>query len=191
MVRGAFVALIELEPNLKVVAAVGRGDEIVPSALAEQPDVAIIDINLPRLDGLSAAKKLREALPSCQILVLTCLNQAGHLRRALDAQVSGYLSKDAPPEQLTSAIRSVAAGERVIDPQLATSVWHSGPNPLSAREHEVLRMTAQGADPVEIAATLYLTIGTVRNYLTAAVTKLQARNRIDAVLKAYDAGWLP
>lgn len=191
MVRGALVALIELESNLKVVAAVERGDDIVPYALVKQPDVAIIDIDLPRLDGLSAAERLHEVLPSCRILILTGLSRAGHLRRALDAHVSGYLLKDASPDQLTSAIRNVAAGQRVIDPQLAVSMWHSHKNPLSAREHEVLRMTAQGAGPDEIAATLSLSTGTVRNYLTAVVTKLQARNRVDAVLKAYDAGWLP
>jgi two-component system response regulator DesR len=191
MVRGALVALIEIESNLKVVAAVERGDDIVPCALVKRPDVAIIDIDLARLDGLSAAERLHKVLPSCRILILTSLSRVGHLRRALDAHVSGYLLKDAPPDQLVPAIRNVAAGQRVIDPQLAISVWHSEPNPLSAREHEVLRMTAQGAGPGEIAATLYLSAGTVRNYLTAVVTKLQARNRVDAVRKAYDAGWLP
>jgi len=191
MVRGALVALIELESNLKVVAAVERGDDIVPYALVSRPDVAIIDIDLAHLDGLSAAQRLHNVLPSCNILILTCLNRAGHLRRALDAHISGYLTKDTSPDQLAPAIRNVAAGQRVIDPQLAISVWDSEDNPLSAREHEVLRLTAQGAGPTEIAATLYLSTGTVRNYLTAVVSKLNARNRVDAVRKAYDAGWLP
>jgi two-component system response regulator DesR len=191
MVRGAFVALIELEPDLKVVAAVENGTAIVPTALACQPDVAIIDIDLPGLDGLSAAEQLHAELPSCRTLIVTSLARAGTLRRALAAHVSGYILKDAPPEQLTAAIRRVAAGSRVIDPQLALSVWEGSQNPLSAREHEVLRLAAEGSEPAEIAATLHLSVGTVRNYLTTIVTKLNARNRVDAIKTAYDAGWLP
>jgi two-component system, NarL family, response regulator DesR len=191
MVRGAFVALIELEPDLKVVAAVENGTDIVPAALACQPDVAIIDIDLPGLDGLSAAEQLHAELPSCRTLIVTSLARAGTLRRALAAHVSGYLLKDAPPEQLTAAIRRVAAGSRVIDPQLAVTVWESGQNPLSPREHEVLRLAAEGSEPAEIAAALHLSVGTVRNYLTTIVTKLNARNRVDAIKTAYDAGWLP
>jgi two-component system response regulator DesR len=191
MVRGALVALIELEPDLTVVADVERGDDILPSALLHQPDVAIIDIDLPGLDGLSAAMQLHEKLPSCRTLILTSLGRAGTLRRALAAHVSGYMLKDAPPEQLAKAIRNVAAGSRVIDPQLALTTWDGGQNPLSARECEVLRIAAEGAEPAEIAAALQLSIGTVRNYLTSIVTKLNARNRVDAVKRAYDAGWLP
>jgi two-component system response regulator DesR len=191
MVRGAFVALIELEPDLKVVAAVENGTEIVPAARACQPDVAIIDIDLPGLDGLSAAEQLHHELPACRTLIVTSLGRAGTLRRALAAHVSGYILKDAPPEQLTAAIRRVAAGSRVIDPQLALTVWEGGQNPLSPREHEVLRLAAEGSEPTEIAAALHLSTGTVRNYLTSIVTKLNARNRIDAIKTAYEAGWLP
>lgn len=191
MVRGALVALIELEPDLKVVAAIENGADIVPTALACQPDIAIIDIDLPGLDGLSAAAQLHEQLPACRTLILTNLGRAGTLRRALEAHVSGYLLKDAPPEQLATAIRNVAADRRVIDPQLALSTWEAGQNPLSAREHEVLRLAADGSEPDEIAAALNLSVGTVRNYLTAIVTKLHARNRVDAIKTAYDAGWLP
>jgi two-component system, NarL family, response regulator DesR len=191
MVRGAFVALIELESDLKVVAAVENGLEIVPTARACQPDVAIIDIDLPGLDGLSAAEQLHEALPDCRVLIVTNLARAGTLRRALAAHVSGYILKDAPPEQLTAAIRRVAAGSRVIDPQLAVTVWEAGQDPLSPREHEVLRLAAEGAEPAEIAAALHLSVGTVRNYLTTIVSKLNARNRIDAINTAYEAGWLP
>lgn len=191
MVRGAFVALIELEPDLKVVAAVENGTEILPAALAWRPDVAIIDIDLPGLDGLSAAEQLHQEVPSCRTLIVTSLARAGTLRRALAAHVSGYILKDAPPEQLTAAIRRVAAGSRVIDPQLALSVWEGSQNPLSQREHEVLRLAAQGSEPAEIAAALHLSVGTVRNYLTTIVTKLNARNRIDAIKTAYEAGWLP
>jgi two-component system, NarL family, response regulator DesR len=191
MVRGALVALIELEPDLKVVAAIENGADIVPTALACQPDIAIIDIDLPGLDGLSAAEQLHEKLPACQTLILTNLGRAGTLRRALAAHVSGYMLKDAPPEQLATAIRNVAAGRRVIDPQLALSIWEGDQNPLSAREHEVLRLAADGSEPEEIAAALHLSVGTVRNYLTAIVAKLHARNRVDAIRTAYDAGWLP
>jgi two-component system response regulator DesR len=191
MVRGALVALIELEPDLSVVADVERGDDIVPAALLHRPDVAIIDIDLPGTDGLSAATELHEKMPACRTLILTNLGRAGTLRRALAAHVGGYMLKDAPPEQLATAIRSVAAGRRVIDPQLAVSAWDGGQNPLSVRETEVLRMAAEGAEPAEIAAALHLSIGTVRNYLTNVVTKLNARNRLDAVKRAYDAGWLP
>lgn|SRR6266542_768414 len=191
MVRGALVALIELEPDLSVVADIERGDEILPTALEHRPDVAIIDIDLPGLDGLAAAALLHEKLPSCRTLVLTNLGRPGTLRRALAAHVSGFILKDAPPDQLATAIRNVAAGRRVIDPQLAVSTWDGGQSPLSPREHEVLRMTADGAEPTEIAGALHLSVGTVRNYLTTIVMKLQARNRVDAIKIAYNAGWLP
>lgn len=191
MVRGALVALIQLEPDLKVVAAIDNGADIVPTALACQPDIAVIDIDLPGLDGLTAAAQLHERLPSCRTLILTNLGRAGTLRRALAAHVSGYMLKDAPPDQLAKAIRNVAAGHRVIDPQLALSTWEGSQNPLSAREHDVLRLAAEGSEPEEIAATLHLSVGTVRNYLTVIVTKLHARNRVDAIKIAYEAGWLP
>jgi two-component system, NarL family, response regulator DesR len=191
MVRGALVALIELEPDMKVVAAIERGDHIVSEAMSRQPDVAIIDIDLPGLDGLTAAARLHAALPSCPTLILTNLGRAGNLRRALAAHVCGFLLKDAPPEQLAWAIRRVAEGRRVIDPHLAMSTWEGGENPLSAREQEVLRVAAQGAEPAEIATVLHLSVGTVRNYLTNVVTKMHARNRVDAVRVAREAGWLP
>jgi two-component system response regulator DesR len=191
MVRGALVALIELEPDMKVVAAIERGDDIVPQALALRPNVAIIDIDLPGLDGLTAAAQLHAELPSCPTLIVTNLGRTGNLRRALAAHVSGYLLKDAPPEQLAQAIRNVAAGQRVIDPYLAISAWEAGENPLSAREIEVLRIAAGGAEPTEIATVLHLSVGTVRNYLTNIVMKMNARNRVDAVRVAREAGWLP
>ncbi len=191
MVRGALVALIELQPDMKVVAAIDRGDYIVSRALALHPDVAIIDIDLPGLDGLTAAAQLHAELPSCPTLILTNLGRAGNLRRALAAHVSGFLLKDAPPEHLAWAIRNVVAGRRVIDPHLAMSTWEGIENPLSAREHEVLRIAAGGAEPAEIAAVLHLSVGTVRNYLTNIVIKMNARNRVDAIRAAHEAGWLP
>jgi two-component system response regulator DesR len=191
MVRGALVALIELESDFKVVAAVKSGDDILPTAQQHRPDIAIIDIDLPGLDGLSAAAQLHEKLPSCRTLILTNLGGPGMVLRALTAHVSGYMLKDTPPERLATAIREIATGRSFIDPQLVVSAWDSGQNPLSPREHEVLRRAAEGSEPTEIAAALHLSVGTVRNYLTAVVTKLNARNRIDAIKTAYHAGWLP
>ncbi len=191
MVRGALVALLQLEPDLHVVSTVDRGDTIVEAALACRPDVAVIDVDLPGIDGLTAAAELHERLPSCRTLILTTLGRPGTLRRALSAQVSGFLLKDSPPDQLALAVRSVASGRRVVDPQLALTAWDSPENPLSPRELEVLRLAARGADAAEIAGCLYLSKGTVRNYLTAIVGKLGARNRIDAIRIAEEAGWLP
>ncbi|GAA2422254.1 MULTISPECIES: response regulator [Streptomyces] len=190
MVRGALVALLNLESDLDVVAEVERGDEIVDTALKCRPDVAIIDIDLPGLDGLTAAARLRERLPECRTLILTSLGRPGTLRRALSAQVSGYLLKDAPPKQLAEAVRRVAAGQRAIDPQLAVAAWGGTENPLTERENEVLKLAAEGAEAPEIARLLHLTTGTVRNYLTAVVAKLNARNRVDAIRIARESGWL-
>jgi two-component system, NarL family, response regulator DesR len=191
MVRGALVALIELEPDLRVVADVERDEEILPVALAHRPDVAIIDIDRPGLDGLAAAALLGDRLPSCRTLILASLGHRGTLRRVLAAEVSGFILKDAPAGQLATTIRNVASGRHVIDPQLTVATWDCCHSPLSRREHTVLRLAADGAEPAEIAAALYLSVGTVRNYLTTIVAKLHARNRVDAIRKAYDAGWLP
>ncbi|NEA33621.1 response regulator transcription factor [Streptomyces sp. SID13031] len=191
MVRGAMVALIELEPDLKVVAAVKSGADVVSTARSCRPDVAVLNVDLPVMDGLSAAAELRTEMPYCRTLILTNLGRSGTVSRAYAARVSGFMLKDSPPEDLATTIRNIARGRRVIDPQLAVSAWDSGQYPLSTREHEVLRLTAGGADPVEIASDLHLSVGTVRNYLTKIVTKLQARNRVDAVKMAYDSGWLP
>jgi two-component system response regulator DesR len=191
MVRGALAALIELQPDLKVVAEVERGEDILPVALAHRPDVAIIDIDQPGHDGLAAATKLRKQLPTCRTLILTSLGHPGALRRVLAAEVSGFIFKDTPAGQLATAIRGVASGRHVFNTQIAVAAWDCGDSPLSQREHTVLRMAADGSEPVEIAADLHLSVGTVRNYLTTIVAKLHARNRVDAIRKAYDAGWLP
>jgi two-component system response regulator DesR len=190
LIRGALVALLDLEPDIEVVAEVDNGDEILPAALRHRPDVAVIDIDLPGIDGLTAAGLLHEQLPECRVLILTSLGKPGNLRRALEAQVSGFLVKDAPPDKLAQAIRKVGVGARVIDPQLALAAWDVRQNPLTQRETEVLRLTANGAEPLEIAARLYLSVGTVRNYLTAIVTKLNARSKVDAIRLAEEAGWL-
>ncbi|GAB2928178.1 MULTISPECIES: response regulator transcription factor [Streptomyces] len=190
MVRGALVALLALEGDLTVVAEVERGDRILPTALEHQPDVAIIDVDLPGLDGLSAAAQLAQQLPSCRTLILTSLGRPGTLRKALAAQVGGFLLKDAPPDRLADAVRDVAVGKRVIDPQLALAALDNGENPLTPRETEVLRLAADGAEAADIARLLFLSVGTVRNYLTTVVTKLNARNRVDAIRVARESGWL-
>ncbi|MFC4507140.1 MULTISPECIES: response regulator transcription factor [Streptomyces] len=190
MVRGALVALLSLEGDLKVVSEVERGDRIVGAALECLPDIAVIDVDLPGLDGLSAAALLAEQLPSCRTLILTSLGRPGTLRKALAAHVGGFLLKDAPPDRLADAVRDVVAGKRVIDPQLALAAFDNGENPLTPRETEVLRMAADGAEAAEIAGRLFLSVGTVRNYLTTVVTKLNARNRVDAIRVARDSGWL-
>lgn len=191
MVRGALVALLNLEHDLEVVAELERGDQILSAAREHRPDVAIIDIDLPGLDGLSAAELLHERLPECRTLILTSLGRPGTLRRAMSARVAGFLLKDAPPTELAQAVRRIVAGQRVVDPQLALSAWGETDNPLTARETEVLQLAAQGSEPQEIAKHLRLSVGTVRNYLTTVVTKLSARNRVDAIRIARESGWLP
>ncbi|MEV4565110.1 response regulator transcription factor [Nonomuraea sp. NPDC049419] len=190
MVRGALAALLTLEPDISVVAEVECGDMVVPMALKTKPDVAVIDIDMPRMDGLTAAQILHEKLPSCRTLILTGMGRPGTLRRALAVSVSGFLLKDAPADQLAAAVRGVAAGRRIVDPQLALSAWDIGENPLSGREIEVLHLASKGAEAEEIAATLHLSVGTVRNHLTKIVTKLNARNRVDAIRIATEAGWI-
>ncbi|GAX51761.1 response regulator transcription factor [Streptomyces olivochromogenes] len=190
MVRGALVALLNLESDLEVVAELERGDEILETALAVKPDIAVIDIDLPGLDGLGAAVQLHEHLPQCRTLMLTSIGRPGTLRRALAAEVSGYLLKDESPAELAHAIRRVVAGHRVIDSKLALASWNGMESPLTEREAEVLRLAAEGSEAREIASQLHLSTGTVRNYLTTVVTKLNARNRVDAIRIARDAGWL-
>ncbi|MDX6742573.1 response regulator transcription factor [Actinocorallia sp. A-T 12471] len=190
VVRAALATLLGLEPDLQVVAEAATGEEAVARALVELPDVAVMDIDMPVLDGLSASELLREKLPDCRILLLTGHGKPGHLKRALSAGVTGFLLKTAPPDRLAAAIRDVAQGRRVLDPELAVAAWDLADNPLTPRETDVLRLAAAGADAAEIASTLFLSAGTVRNHLTAIVAKLGARNRTDAVRMATESGWL-
>jgi two-component system, NarL family, response regulator DesR len=190
MIRGALVALLRLETDIDVVAELDRGDAIVETAIKTRPDVAVIDIDLPGLDGLSAAASLREKLPSCQTLVLTGLGQPGNLLRALKVHVKGFLLKDAPASALAKAIRSVAAGRRVLDPELVAVAVETGASPLTGRETDVLRAAVSGRSTEEIGSLLNLSPTTVRNYLSNAISKLGARNRMDAVRIAEEAGWL-
>lgn len=190
LIRGALVALLSLEDDMEVVAELERGDEIVSTALRTRPDVAVLDIDLPGLDGLSAAEQLHEQLPECRALVLTGLSQPGNLLRALQVHVRGFIIKDAPADTLADGIRRVAAGERVIDPDLVAAALETGSSPLTARETDVLRAAEDGITTGQIAAHLALSPATVRNYLSNAITKIGARNRIDAIRIARNAGWL-
>ncbi|MFC8273956.1 response regulator [Streptomyces sp. NPDC057271] len=190
MVREALASLLELEDDVQVVGEVGNGVDLLAVAEKTRPDIAILDVNMPGLDGLTGAERLREQLSGCRILVLTVLDAPNVVRRAQDIRVDGYMVKNAPAEQLVHAVRRVMAGERVITPELALAAWEGEPSPLTAREADVLRLVAAGAESAEIAELLHLSPGTVRNYLTAVVAKLDARNRTDAVRIARDAGWL-
>lgn len=190
MVRGALAALLTLEGDIEIVAEVGRGDEVVPAAEATRPDVALLDIEMPGMDGLDAAAMLRREVPECRVLILTTFGRPGYLRRAVEAGAAGFVIKDAPAAELAVAIRRVKAGERVIDPTLALAALGEGNNPLTPREREVLAVAARGASVAEIAATLFLSEGTVRNYLSEAIQKLEARNRVEAAHLAQEKGWL-
>jgi two-component system response regulator DesR len=190
MMRGALALLLNLENDIEVVAQTGAGDRIVPEALAVRPDVALLDIELPGRSGLDAAAELRDSLPGCKVLILTTFGRPGYLRRAMEAGASGFLVKDGPVEDLATAIRRVLAGERVIDPALAAAALSSGPNPLTPREQDVLNAAADGATVADIAARVHLSESTVRNYLSAAIGKTSARNRMEALRTARHNGWL-
>jgi two-component system response regulator DesR len=190
MMRGALATLLGLEDDLEVVAAVGRGDEVVAAAREHRADIAVLDIEMPGLNGLDAAAALRDAVPGCRVLIVTTFGRPGYLRRAMEAGASGFLIKDGPVEELAAAIRRVVAGETVVDPTLAAAALRAGPNPLSARERDVLAAAADGATIADIAARLHLSESTVRNYLSAAIGKTGTRNRIEAVRHARDNGWL-
>jgi two-component system, NarL family, response regulator DesR len=190
MVRGALAALLELAGDIEVVVQVARADAVAPAAVAARPDVALLDIEMPGGDGISAAAELRRQLPSCKVLILTTFGRPGYLRRAMESGVVGFLVKDAPAAELASAVRRALAGERIIDPALATAALSEGNNPLTEREREVLAASAHGASIAAIADTLALSEGTVRNYLSEAIQKLAARNRVEAAHIAQEKGWL-
>jgi two-component system response regulator DesR len=190
LIRSALCALLDLEEDFEVVASVGRGDEVTEAAKEHRPDVALLDIEMPGLDGLAAAAVLADQVPSCRVVMLTTFGRAGYLRRAMEAGAVGFVVKDAPAEVLAAAIRRVMAGERVVDPQLAAATLATGDSPLTPRERDVLSVARSGASVAEIAATLYLSEGTVRNYLSAAIAKTSARNRLDALRVADERGWL-
>jgi two-component system response regulator DesR len=190
LVRGALAALLSLESDLEVTAEVDRGDLVVPTALEVRPDVAVLDIEMPWLDGIAATAALRQALPTCRVLVVTTFGRPGYLRRAMEAGASGFLVKDAPAEQLADAIRRVHAGLRVVDPALAAETLATGESPLTGRERDVLVAARDGGTVADIARLLVLSDGTVRNYLSSAMGKTGARTRAEAVLVAERRGWL-
>jgi two-component system response regulator DesR len=190
MILGALAALLATEPDIEVVAQVDRGDRVVEEALRTKPDVALLDIEMPGKDGITAAAELRAQLPGCRVLILTVFGRPGYLRRAVDAGVSGFMLKDAPPDELASAIRRTSKGERVIDQQLAVAALSEGSSPLTSRERDVLSMSVRGASVQEVARSLHLTNGTVRNHLSIAIQKLNARNRVEAARIAEEKGWL-
>ncbi|MGH3088978.1 MAG: response regulator transcription factor [Rubrobacteraceae bacterium] len=190
MVRGALSALLSLEDDIEIVAEASRGDEVVPAAMDSLPDAALLDIEMPGGDGLSAAKELRGKLPSCRVIILTTFGRSGYLKRAMENGASGFLLKDAPASELADAVRRVMIGERVVDPGFAASALSEGENPLTDRERDVLSASANGATIEDIAGKLYLSEGTVRNYLSTAIKKLDSRNRVEASRLAEKKGWL-
>ncbi|MEV4810764.1 response regulator transcription factor [Micromonospora avicenniae] len=190
LVRGALAALLSLEPDLTVVAEVGRGDEVVAEARRTGPDVALLDVEMPGLDGIAAATALRAALPTCRVLVVTTFGRPGYLRRAMEAGANGFVVKDTPARQLAEAVRRVHAGLRVVDPTLAAETLATGASPLTERETGVLRAARSGGTAADLAAALHLSEGTVRNHLSAAIGKTGARNRAEAVRIAEQNGWL-
>jgi two-component system response regulator DesR len=190
MVRGALKALLGLEDDIVVVADVGRGDQVVEAAIQARPDIALLDVEMPGLDGLAAARALRKALPSCRSIILTTFARPGLVRRAIESGAHGYLLKDAPDYELARAIRRCATGESVIEPSLAIDALAEGASPLSSREREVLAESERGGSIADVASVLSLSEGTVRNHLSAVIQKLDARNRADAARIARAKGWL-
>lgn len=190
LVRGALAALLSLEEDLEVVGEVGRGDEVLQQVRALRPDVVLLDVEMPGLDGLAAASVLATEAPETRVLIVTTFGRPGFLRRAMESGALGFVVKDAPAEQLADAVRRVARGERVVDPALAAQTLAEGTSPLTGRERDVLTAARDGATVADIAAKLVLSEGTVRNYLSSAISKTGARNRVEALRLADERGWL-
>jgi two-component system response regulator DesR len=190
LVRGALAAMLGLEADIEVVAEVGTGDDVVPAARRTNPDVALLDVQMPGKDGLTAAAELRAAMPTCKVVMCTTFGRPGYLSRALAAGAAGFVVKDAPPEQLVDAVRRVYAGLRVVDPSLAAESLATGQSPLTLREREVLAESSDGGTISDIAKSLHLSEGTVRNHLSAAIGKTGARTRAEAARLAEERGWL-
>lgn len=190
LVRGALAALLDLEPDLEVVSEVGRGDEVVEAVRTTKPDVALLDVEMPGLDGIEAAAALRRAVPAVRVLMVTTFGRPGYLRRAMEAGAAGFVVKDTPAAQLADAVRRVHQGLRVVDPSLAAETLVAGTSPLTARESDVLRSAREGGTVADIARELHLSEGTVRNHLSAAIGKTGARTRAEAARIAIDNGWL-
>jgi len=190
MVLGALAALLDLEPDIKVVAAAANGREALDAVVKLAPDVLVTDIEMPLMTGLEVAAHLRTAHPAVRTVILTTFARPGYLRRALDAGARGYLLKDRPAAELADAVRRVHRGLRVVDPALATEAWSAEMDPLTDRERQILQRAGEGRSTAEIASELRLSDGTVRNYLSEAIAKLGASNRVDAARIARAKGWL-
>jgi two-component system response regulator DesR len=190
LVRGALAALLSMESDIEIAAEVGRGDEVVDAVRDKGVDVAVLDIEMPGLDGIAVTAILREQVPSCRVLVVTTFGRPGYLRRAMAAGASGFMVKDSPAERLAQAIRRIHSGLRVVDPSLAAESLAAGDSPLTERERDVLVAARDGGTVADIARVLSLSEGTVRNYLSAAITKTRARTRAEAARIATEHGWL-
>ncbi|BFM25049.1 response regulator transcription factor [Microbacterium sp. che218] len=190
LVRGALAALLGLEADIEVVAQVGRGDEVVEAARTSEATVALLDIEMPGIDGIAAAAQLRAEVPGCRALIVTTFGRPGYLARAMQAGASGFVVKDTPATELADAVRRVSQGLRVVDPQLAAESLAQGDSPLTERETDVLAAARDGGTIADIARTVHLSEGTVKNHLSSAIGKTGARNRADAVRVAVERGWL-
>jgi two-component system response regulator DesR len=190
MIREALAALLSFEDGIEVVAQVGRGDEVLATAARCRPDVALLDIEMPGMDGLAAAAGLRELRPELKVVILTTFGRPGYLRRAMESGVSGYIVKDSPADKLAATIRQVMDGRRVIDPDLAAAALAEGGCPLTPRERDVLAASATATTAQQIARAVFLSEGTVRNYLSSCIQKTGARNRAEALRIARERGWL-
>lgn len=190
MVRGALAALLGIEPDLEVIGSVSNGAEAFRAMAQVRPDVVVTDIEMPQMTGLELAARVRELYPETRVVIVTTFARPGYLRRALEAGASGYLLKDRPSAELVDAVRRVHRGMRVVDPDLAAEIWNAEPDPLTDREREILRRAGEGEATVDLARSLRLSEGTVRNYLSEAISKLGAANRIEAARLARTKGWL-
>lgn len=190
MVRGALAALLTLEGDIEVVSEIARGDEVLAAALEQRPDVVLLDIEMPGQDGLTVLEELQHSVPVIRVLILTTFGRPGYLRKAMESGASGFLLKDAPSRDLAVAIRRAMSGERVVDPGLAAAALSEGASPLTEREQEVLSLSRNTSTIAEIAERLYLSQGTVRNYLSSAIHKLGAQNRVEATRIAEQKGWI-
>jgi two-component system response regulator DesR len=190
MIREALAALLSFEDDIEVVAQVGRGDEVLITATSTRPDVALLDIEMPGMDGLAAAAELHAKHPDTKIVILTTFGRPGYLRRAMESGVSGFIVKDSPADKLAATIRQVRDGQRVIDPDLAAAALAEGASPFTPRERDVLAACTDGTTIQQIARTVCLSEGTVRNYLSACIGKTGARNRVEAYRIAEERGWL-
>lgn len=190
MLRGALSALLSIEPDVEVLGSFADGDEALQAVAKHRPQVLVADIEMPKMTGLELTARVKELYPETRVLILTTFARPGYLRRALDAGASGYLLKDRPSEELADAVRRVSRGDRVLDPELGSQVWNAEKDPLTDRERLILRRAGEGETTAELARSLRLSEGTVRNYLSEAISKLGASNRIEAARIARDKGWL-